>query len=206
MRKKLSTFNFQLRARPAKGRGGFTLVEVLVSISIFMVAIVSMVVVSAQSITNSGHAKNQLTASYLAQEGIEIVRNARDNAVNVSPTGWNDFLNDSNNVVVKCEGPYGCEIDPLEVFFHGITDNNAVTTCTALCNNRLLYNDTASFYTYATSGNPTTTLFTRTVHVDTSRDTTREIQITTTVSWQEGSTTQHVSMTEDLFNWRLAPQ
>jgi Tfp pilus assembly protein PilV len=71
---------------------GFTLVETLVAIAIFTMAILSMFAVFASSISSTNYAKSKITAEYLAQEGIEYARNLRDSAVlNDSATGWETF-------------------------------------------------------------------------------------------------------------------
>ncbi len=74
---------------------GFTLVETLVAISIFTIGILSLMSVLASGIANTNYAKEKMAASYLAQQGIEYVRNMRDNYVlYTSSTGlsWNTFL------------------------------------------------------------------------------------------------------------------
>lgn len=79
--------------------GGFTLVETLVAISIFTMSILGLLIVLTNGISDTGYAKKKLAASYLAQEGIEYVRNQRDNAVlydAISPSnGWDNFTNAS---------------------------------------------------------------------------------------------------------------
>jgi len=74
--------------------GGFTLVETLVAISIFTVSILSLMSVLASGISDTNYAKQKMVASYLAQEGIEYVRNMRDtdiiSAVN-GQAGWDAF-------------------------------------------------------------------------------------------------------------------
>lgn len=76
---------------------GFTLVETLVSISIFTMSILGLLVILSGSINDTGYAKKKMVASYLAQEGIEYVRNLRDNAVLYDATspqaGWDSFKN-----------------------------------------------------------------------------------------------------------------
>ena len=62
-------------------RGGFTIVETLVALSIFSISITAMIVVSGQGISNTGTASNKIVADYLAQEGVEIIRNIRDDAI-----------------------------------------------------------------------------------------------------------------------------
>lgn len=59
-------------------RKGFTLLEVVVAIGILVIALggaVSLIVLTRES---EAVAKNNLTAAYLAREGMELVRNVRD--------------------------------------------------------------------------------------------------------------------------------
>ena len=76
-------------------KNGFTLVETLVAISIFSMTIVTMMSVLASGIADTTYAKQKTIAEYLAQEGIEYVRNMRDTSVlyNVSGSqaGWDAF-------------------------------------------------------------------------------------------------------------------
>jgi prepilin-type N-terminal cleavage/methylation domain-containing protein len=58
---------------------GFTLIETMVAITILTVAVAGTFSVANSSINASSIARDQLTASYFAQEGIEMVRQARDN-------------------------------------------------------------------------------------------------------------------------------
>lgn len=57
---------------------GFTLVETLVAIAMLGYSIATIVVITGQGIFNANYLENKMTAQYLAQEGIEIVRNIRD--------------------------------------------------------------------------------------------------------------------------------
>ena len=71
--------------------GGFTLVETLVAISIFSVSILGIMSVLASGISHANYAKQKMIALYLAQEGIEYVRNIRDSKVLFEKDGWNKF-------------------------------------------------------------------------------------------------------------------
>lgn len=84
--------------QPSCCRRGFTLIETLVAISIFSISILAMMAVLADGISDTNYAKTKITASYLAQEGIEYVRNMRDNHVLYTDTTgltWNTFKNTS---------------------------------------------------------------------------------------------------------------
>ena len=79
-----------------KNNKGFSLVEVLIAISIFTMTIVTMMSVLSSGITDTTYAKQKIIASYLAQEGIEYVRNIRDNDVlytGATGKNWNTFIN-----------------------------------------------------------------------------------------------------------------
>src|SRR3989344_9186885 len=80
--------------------GGFTLVEMLVAVSILSISVVTLLNVLGSGIRDTGFAKERLTAGYLAQEGIEYIRNMRDTFVlySASPqSGWEAFNNKINH-------------------------------------------------------------------------------------------------------------
>lgn len=58
---------------------GFSLVEVLVTLMVLAVGITAVSALMLGNIKNSRNSKNQIIASQLAQEGIELVRNLKDN-------------------------------------------------------------------------------------------------------------------------------
>jgi prepilin-type N-terminal cleavage/methylation domain-containing protein len=58
---------------------GFTLIESLVAIFIFSLAIVGLMTVVSRGIAGTNAAANQVTAHFLAQEGLETARAIRDN-------------------------------------------------------------------------------------------------------------------------------
>lgn len=63
----------------SKYRAGFSLVEVLFSLTVLSVGVASVAVLMTSNIKNSITAKNQVIASQLAQEGVELVKNIKDN-------------------------------------------------------------------------------------------------------------------------------
>ena len=75
-------------------KNGFTLIETLVAVSIFTMSIMALLVVLTQGIANNNYAKKKILASYLAQEGIEYIRNMRDTYTlytGVPGNSWNGF-------------------------------------------------------------------------------------------------------------------
>ena len=89
---KIKQKNETCPSKPWRSRG-FTLVETLVAISIFSMSIIALMSILGGGISNTNYAKMKISASYLAQEGIEYVKNMRDtSALYGGASGWNDFI------------------------------------------------------------------------------------------------------------------
>ena len=59
-------------------RRGFSLLETIVAVSILMITIVGPLSLASKGIVFSDYVKDEITGFYLAQEGMEAVRNIRD--------------------------------------------------------------------------------------------------------------------------------
>jgi len=78
-----------------KSNSGYSLVEVLVAVSILLIAIVGPMTIASKGLKNASEAKVQNTAFFLAQEGLEAVVKAReDNALKVFAIGGSDVWDD----------------------------------------------------------------------------------------------------------------
>jgi len=79
-----------------KNNEGFTIVETLVAISILSLSVAGAFTAVQGGIKSSTVAKDQITAFYLAQEGMEFIKNVRDenalHSVSGQSTGWLDDL------------------------------------------------------------------------------------------------------------------
>lgn len=113
---------------------GFTLVETLVAVSILTLAIAGPLAVSSLAISESQHARNQITASYLAQDGIEAMINIR----NSNFLRGNDWLSNLDN----CLSPKKCGIDSRESPLQ-------VSNCSGSCP-KMKYDSASGFYNYLT--------------------------------------------------------
>ncbi len=109
---------------------GFTLMEVFIAISILSIGVVGAFGVLPAMIKNQTMNADTFLASQIANEGMELVRNLRDNNW-LKEQDWKTGLTD-------CIG--GCEIDYNDV----VLQNNL---------NRFLQKDSNGFYNYETGSN-----------------------------------------------------
>lgn len=185
---KLKIKNLKLKTK----QGGFTLIETFVAIFVMMMAIVAPMSIVSKALSSARYAKEQVTAFYLAQEGIELVRNIRDNNA-ISKTGlWNEGAlgNSASGSENVCYAASGCQID---------AKNLTVQNCTGAC--PVLNIDTNGIYTYGTVGT-TPSQFTRTIQIRKLNST--EINISSTVLWTSSTLggTRSFTITDNLLNWQ----
>ena len=164
-------------------KNGFTLIETLVAVSIFM----ALLVVLTQGIANNNYAKKKILASYLAQEGIEYIRNMRDTYTlytGVPGNSWNGF----KAKLAPCNPGNGCRFDT--VFPHVVVVCNDPNNCK-------LYESNGSYSTNPIGGADSgfvRKIWMTTVNVD-------EVKIFSDVSWTQGSGSYSITFSENLFNW-----
>ncbi len=181
---------------------GFTLVETLVAISIFTISILGLMAVLASGIANTNYAKRKIIATYLAQEGIEYVRNMRDTYAlySANPSaGWTAFNN--KLLGANCQGANGCYFDDRNVSFSDTTLPMAdllFTACTSstCANAPLLYNSTTGKYGYVSGSSSG---FTRKIFFIYSSA--NEARFSSTVYWTQGSGSRSVVLSESVYNW-----
>ena len=83
----VSLASFDNKKACLSAKQGFSLIEVLVSLFVLSVGITAIAILMVNNIKNLQTSKNQTIASMLAQEGIELVRNYRDNNPTVFSSG-----------------------------------------------------------------------------------------------------------------------
>lgn len=173
---------------------GFTLIETLLAISIFAFSITALISISARGIFDTNFVKNKLTATYLAQEGIELIRNMRDTYV-VSTSGalWESFLADE---ISECYGPDNyCYVDSSGFSALDPEDCDNGTDCPAF-----YYDPQDGYFTYFL-GSPNTN-FTRYINVlPSDNNPANEVVITSSVEWLQGSKVYDVSFSANLTRW-----
>ena len=186
---------------------GFTLVETLIAVSIFSVSLVAVMAVLGSGISNTNSIKQKMTASYLAQEGIEYIRNMRDTYVLYSSsasTGWTSF---NNKVFPACVG-YGCFVNADNLDYGDNTEpiNDGVKVILISCNSANCSNGALSYingkygFSGEDSGFTRKIIMTKIISPDGTINP-NEVKVSSTVYWTQGSGPQSVTFSENLFNW-----
>jgi len=193
---------FTIYHLPFTIKKGFTLLEALVAIAILMMAIGSAFALAPQGLTGSRFARNQTTATYLAQEGLEVVHNMRDNAMffapnTADPLNWLAYVSACIDKL--------CTVNAIE---------EKLEVCGGSCPPLLSIQTPEGGVAYGNgplfSTDPTvqTTIFTRsvTLHkilnrtIGPTRDDT-EASVIVRVTWKEGNLTKVTEVKETLFDW-----
>ncbi|OGI73644.1 hypothetical protein A3D42_01415 [Candidatus Nomurabacteria bacterium RIFCSPHIGHO2_02_FULL_41_18] len=179
----------------------FTLVETLVAISVFSLSVIALMSVLATGISDTVYAKKKITAAYLAQEGIEYVRNIRDTYTLYSATGaigWAAFNTKMTGAGARCHQANGCYLDDRDLNYGNQTQPMTgiyVIACGSSCA-PLLYNSATGKYGYAAGSDSG---FVRKISV--SLTSANETKVFSTVSWTQGSGNYQITFSESLFNW-----
>lgn len=80
---------------------GFTILEVIIAISLLLFSIMGALSFFAPAIKLTGNFSYHAVADYLAQEGLEVVKNIRDNNI-IQGISWSSGLSGCKN---------GCQLD-----------------------------------------------------------------------------------------------
>jgi len=170
---------------------GFTLVEALVAISILIIGILSAFILVSRSLYTFPFIQDRLTASFLVQEGIELVRNIRDSNFIKKAKGEN--ISWDSNLSPKCY-----TIEPVI----GSSSNNIrlndinETNCECKNSTPLKFDDSRNFYNYQ-DGEETN--FKRVIQIEKISE--NEIKVTSTVCFKTKNIDFTVSAEDHLFNW-----
>lgn len=164
---------------------GFSLVETLVAISILVTVVTGAYAAAQSGISSASSSKNQIIAFYLAQEGMEQIRNMRDeNGINGRP--WLQGI--SANGSDPCAFGKVCMADVL---------NNTLSECAGGCP-LIKQNTTTGLYGYDSSWPDTA--FRREIRL--TSVSANEITVEVKVIWTRGLLTNQFTATENILNWQ----
>ena len=153
---------------------GFTLLEMLLSLLVIVIGVLGAFTAVARYSQNTQQEKENLVASYLCQEGIEIVKNVRDTNW-VNGTTWSTGLAAGNYEADYQSGLVALSGDPRKLYIDGATN----------------------FYKYEASptGN-TETPYTRVIAI--TANGADELDIVVTVTWSSNT----MVVKQNIFNWQ----
>lgn len=188
---------------------GYSIVEVLMAITILLIATAAPLTIASKGLQSAYYARDQLTAYMLAQEGIEFVIGARNAALITSiknneldkTWAWTEDL-----TIAPCfKTNGGCNTslskgdnDPF--LPANVADCSVIEDC--IMEYKADTSDPAHYYVDTQDDiNGEVTPFTRVITLE-EIVTDKEIQITSTVSWQPRifSTAQEIVLTTSIFN------
>jgi Tfp pilus assembly protein PilV len=186
---------------------GFSMVEALVAITVLTIGVVGPLSLLANSISNANYAKNQITAFFLAQEGQELVINARNNNRLADPSRVNPDPNSDENDQLYWLGHYGlrkcipdagagsdvCYVDAsADTLEFKPCDGNGKLACPNL------KNLPEGFYGYSDDTTIKDSIFNRSIQIDpitdgsgTNPSYVNRARLTVKVTWQEKSLTRN---------------
>jgi type II secretory pathway pseudopilin PulG len=194
------------RGNPRHSLTGFTLLETLIAVTILTFAVVGPLFTASRAVLAVQSARDQLTASYLAQEGIEYVRWMRDNnflsafragGANVSGAAWTAFISGGGSAsIAQCRSS-ACTLDPSRSM--GTGGGFSLAPCSGASCTRL-YIANGIYTQQSNIAGAKTTPFTRTIQAtDVSAN---DERITSTVTWTYHEIPYAVTITDHLTPWQ----
>lgn len=179
---------------------GFTLLETLVAVTILMIAIASAFGLAPEGLVGARYAKNQTTATYLAQEAMEIALNTRDNVMffapdTSDPMAWLSGLDTCINTM--------CTVDSINGEFYPCDKECKPLRVMSLADGSIAYGNGPL---YDRDPSVRDSIFTREIEVTKiansviGRDDT-EARVVVRVSWKEGIVSKTTEIQTTIFDW-----
>jgi prepilin-type N-terminal cleavage/methylation domain-containing protein len=182
---------------------GFTILETIVAIAILLISIAGPLTVAEKALTEAASSQDQMTASYLAQDLMEYVKNIRDDNLLANYSSWLASLS-------QCQtgDTQPCDFDTES------GDPSKLASPTASCNLmvgslcQIYLNSSSNGYSYYTpinninNGTPSTpTKFSRAFTIDPiGGSTATSSLLTVTVAWKTGNVADKVVIQDIIFN------
>lgn len=171
---------------------GFTLLETLVALSILIIAITVTFTAAQNGLAAAIEARDQVVAFNLAQEGVEMVRNLRDeNGLQGIP--WLTGL--SVQVSDPCYFGKSCIVDATTKTFSACASPG---NCSNLLQDKNTSSSQYGMFGYNSSWSPT--VFNREITLN--QVSSNEVRITVVMTWINRSVQRQFKIHESIFNWQ----
>lgn len=174
-----------------KNHQAFTLLEIILAITILTLAVGGSFALISQTVGSISIIRSKLIASYLAQEGIEIVKNIRDSNW-LKEIAWDEGLPDSSGCQGDCCG--------------GVCEADYTSQSLTRSYGSYLYIGNNGFYSY---GSGSQTKFKRKITISNKEDLDDppdgeidRLKVGVEVEWTERGRTYQVRAQEYLYDWK----
>ena len=171
----------------SSSQSGFTLIEMLIAVLIFSLSLVALMTIASRSIQSNRAAQDEITAQFLAAEGIEAVRHIRDTNFIIAGNDWLQGID--NCIDEECRLVFNTEMSGLDTLY-------TLERCEGGCFPVLISQNRYG----VPSGDPSS--FTRIISIEQSDDA-NAIAVTSTVEWLQGRAERSISMESLLTNWQI---
>ena len=190
---------------------GFTLVEALVAISILMIAIASPLSIAQKGLSSAVLSRNEMTASFLAQDGIEAVKNIRDQIALKETSG--DWINrsDGSYGVSKCicmdtdancsnftAGTNWCNIDTSQ---YDLAQSASIYASSTNPNPLKINYTSGVFTSFGLGGGGTNSLFSRKINIHVSTTNPNEAAVNVQVTFSSPFGAQTTTIKDFIYNY-----
>ena len=175
--------SFKFNRKKNRAKNGFTIIETLVAITILMIAVAGPLVVASRGLTTALYAKDQMTATFLAQESMEMIKNVRDNNDGFQTPDWLDVF--GQNCI---DTDKRCDLSP--------TDYQIKTGCDE--SGCQLYENGAG---YSANGSSRATIFKRYFYIELlNAPDPAHARAVVVVNWNEGKVPYSLELKSELVN------
>lgn len=192
-----------------KNKKGFSLVETLIAVGILMIAIAGPLSLVQAGLFSSNHQRNQVTATYLAQEAFEFIKNLRDSNAytyyaniensNVLVNKWLYGGPGADSLLDVCGDNPGCYVDP-----HGKFTSGANPFIQYASSDKKLRqpkdNNTVFSYSYDNSSSFMDSPYKRTVFIE-EIISDQAVQVTVKIEWKDGALDREYVVSENIYNY-----
>jgi Tfp pilus assembly protein PilV len=163
-----------------KSRKGQSLIEAMIALGVLTTGFLGIISILSKSFFYERMISDTMTATYLASEGIEVVKNIIDNAALNSE--WGSCFSNGN---------YNYEVD-----YTSTCDN--LNTYSA--SDYLSFDSNTGLYSYSYDSSLPKTNFSREIKIAKNGD---EITVNSIVNWNSGIlTNQSITMEDHFYNWQ----
>lgn len=182
---------------------GFSLIETLVAVVILVSAVVGPLTLAQRSIRSAIYARDQIIASFLAEEAIEYIRSVRDSNQYKSGGNWLDGLGDCIGQLCTVDTTLNIDQDDPFEKCNNKPPLSYGSTCPLLAFHKI-----NGWYGYTSKNNINweDTRFVREVTIRTiprdNNKSDKEAEVRATVRWQTGNLpVRDIVMREYIYDW-----